>query len=119
MATKLLKPITRETIKATDRKGNAIMVTLLPGDLIEFKSKGSRKRYQVWLPHCLNLAMLLDANRHYQDAMKEYKQKKAAGYKRLRVPKKSQFPLADFYYKATKASPSYKQPEEQLTLIED
>jgi hypothetical protein len=105
MATKLLKPITRETIKATDRKGNAIMVTLLPGDLIEFKSKGSRKRYQVWLPHCLNLAMLLDADRHYQDAMKEYKQKKAAGYKRLRVPKKSQFPLADFYYKATKTNP--------------
>ena len=52
MATKLLKPITRETIKATDRRGNAIMVTLLPDDLIEFKAKGSRKRYQVWLPHC-------------------------------------------------------------------
>lgn len=41
MATKLLKPITRE-ITLLDRKGRGMKVTLEPGNILTFRVKGAK-----------------------------------------------------------------------------
>lgn len=56
MLTKLTKPITRETVRLEIR-GRPIVVTLCPGDVLEFHEKGKRQRYTIGLEACFWLAV--------------------------------------------------------------
>lgn len=47
MSTKLTKPLSRETFSSLRSGGRVLIVTLLPGDLVEIREKGRRMRYLV------------------------------------------------------------------------
>jgi len=81
-------------------RNRQILVTLLPGDEIEFRMKGTRRKYSIYLGHCFVLAQAMTAEQEYQERLAEYKAKKKAGLKRMRRPKKAQVPVSTFYYKA-------------------
>lgn len=102
MATKLLKQVERETTHTTTRKGKVLVVTLLPGDVIEFRAKGSRRRLVLSLGHAYTLATVIDAEVRYKSAVSEWTKKKKAGYKNLRRPKKAAYPFSLLFFKALK-----------------
>lgn len=103
MAVKLHKSVSRETIAVTSRRNETVIVTLLPGDMLGFRVKNKRTRFTISLAHCFNLAVLFDSMTKDEEAIKEYKQKKDAGYKRLRKPKKNSAPYSKFYFTALNA----------------
>ena len=86
MATKLIKPITRELIY-TDR-GRTIIVTLEPGDVITYRFKGKKTKYSVSLHKVQLLALMQGILDSYQEKVVLYNKKKAAGYKNLKKPKR-------------------------------
>lgn len=98
MATKLIKTVKRETF-STDRKGKPIIVSLEAGDMISFRTKGKRSEFRIYLGHCLAMAQLLTWNEQYQQKLKIYNEKKKAGYRNLKKPKRSQAPFNEMYYK--------------------
>lgn len=104
MSTPLKKPVTREMLSkgfVRDKDRNRpILVTLQPGDELEFRIKGTRRKFSIYLGHAFVLAQAMGAEREYQERMAEYKAKKKAGYKRLRRPRKAHIPVSTFYYKA-------------------
>lgn len=104
MSTPLKKPITREMLSkgfTRDKDRNrSILVTLLPGDELEFRMKGTQRKFSIYLGHCFVLAQAMTAEREYKDKMGEYKAKKKAGLKRIRKPKKANIPMSTFYFKA-------------------
>ena len=75
MATLLKKDITRETYSVTDRRGRKVLVTLKAGDMLEFRVKGRRIRYEVPLASCLNLAFIQFMEDNYNERIKEYNRK--------------------------------------------
>ena len=99
MATKLKKPVIRETI-ATDFKGNPLIVELLPNGLISFRPKGKRNKTVISLGHCHMLSLILDSELTYKEKIKQYQEKRKLGAKNLRRPKKHALPYSKFYYKA-------------------
>lgn len=100
MATRLEKPVTRQTM-STDRKGRALLVTLEPGDMLTFRAKGKRTRYSIYIGHCYSLAQLMTAETDYSDKLKAYKAKKDAGQRAVR-PKKPSMPFSKIYFDALK-----------------
>lgn len=86
MATKLLKPITRELVY-TDR-GRTIIVTLEPGDIITYRFKGKKTKYSVSLHKVQLIALMQGILDIYHEKMEQYNQKKAAGHKNLKRPKR-------------------------------
>ncbi len=85
MAVKLTKQINREMLSFADQhgkdRGKPIIVTLLPGDMISFRAKGTRASYSVFLGHCFRLAQILTLDQNYKAAVERYK---ARGSKRMR-----------------------------------
>ena len=78
-----------------------MIVSLNPDSTISFREKGRRQVFKVTLGHALNLAVLFDCESRYADALEVYNRKKKMGiYKRLRKPKKSQYPFSKFYFQA-------------------
>ena len=59
MATLLKKDIVRETYSVTDFRGRKVIVTLKAGDMLEFRVKGKRTRYEIPLASCMNLEYLV------------------------------------------------------------
>lgn len=98
MATKLTKPVKRETTM-TDRKGKTIIVELLPSNLISFRRKGGRKTVEIGLGHCHVLAEILDENYYYKMKLEQYKERKKAGLK-VRKPKRPKSIYSKFYYRS-------------------
>jgi hypothetical protein len=86
MARKLLKDITRETLAVTDSKGNCQIVTLKAGDMLEFRSKGKRFRYEVPLAACYNMALIYTAHLWYKEKMAKYLRDKKDG-RRVKRPR--------------------------------
>jgi hypothetical protein len=84
MATLLSKDVKRETISVTDMKGNTMIVTLKAGDMVEFRGKGKRVRYEVPLAACFNLAMIYTAHERYKERMKRYEEGRKQGRKMKR-----------------------------------
>lgn len=101
MATLLKKDITRETYSVTDRRGRKVLVTLKAGDMLEFRVKGRRIRYEVPLASCLNLAFIQFMEDNYKERIKEYNRKKSLGM-RSRRPKRPPRIYGDKWYKALK-----------------
>lgn len=102
MATLLTKPVKRELLSSTDRKGRKMIVTLEPGDLLSFRPKGSKRTVSVYLGHCVALAQIMTAETEYQSKLKEYQAKKKAGAQFLRKPKKPALFFGKIYYDALK-----------------
>jgi len=84
MATLLQKDVKRETYSVTDMKGNKMIVTLKAGDMLEFRPKGKRYRFDVPLHACLNLAMIYTASERYRERMKRYEEGRKQGRKMKR-----------------------------------
>lgn len=99
MATKLLKPVKRELF-STDRRGVTLVVTLEPGDCISFRSKGKRTSHEIYLGHCYMLAQIMSADKRFKEAVDNYKKKKAAGYARLKKPRRPSVPFNKIYFDA-------------------
>jgi len=105
MATKLLKPITRELVGTTaglgKHRAHPLLITLEPGDVISFRPKGTRQVFELPLAHAFRLATLIDETVRYKQAMDTYKEKKKAGY-RVRKPKRTAMPYSKIFFDATK-----------------
>jgi len=84
MATLLAKDVKRETIAVTDMKGNKMIVTLKAGDVVEFRPKGKRYKYEVPLAACFNLAMIYTASERYKERLKRYEDGRKEGRKMKR-----------------------------------
>lgn len=87
MATRLLKDITRETLMVTNSKGETQIVTIKAGDMLEFRSKGRRFRYEVPLQACYHMALIYTAHQWYKKRMARYLQDKKDG-KRVKKPRR-------------------------------
>jgi|GEM_PF-2608466 hypothetical protein len=101
--TKLLKPITRQTLAVSPMgryRNRPVAVTLKPGDLISFRIKGTRVNYEMSLQAAYVLAMIVHGDKYYNEQIEDYKKKKKAGYKRLRIPRRPKFPVSPVYFKA-------------------
>lgn len=101
MALKLSKTIVRELFM-TNRKGVPVIVELQGGDMLVFRMKGSRKKYEVYLGHCFRLAQIMQNEADFKQRTEQYQMKKKAGFKGLRKPKKSSLPYGNLYFKALK-----------------
>jgi hypothetical protein len=84
MAIKLMKDITRETLAVTDHKNQPQIVTLKAGDLLEFRAKGRRYRFEVPLAACYNLALIYTHQQIYKEKLIEYDKCKKTGMKKRR-----------------------------------
>lgn len=102
MAIKLSRPISRELF-STDRKGRPLIIELVGGDVINFRIKGSPKRFSLFLGHAFRLAQIFQADEDYKARMQAYTEKKKAGYKHLKKPKRYSLPYGTVYYKALKS----------------
>jgi len=101
MATLLTKDIARETLAVTDVKGRKMIVTLKAGDMLEFRPKGKRTRYEVPLAACYNMALIYTINEWHKERMKTYQLKKKLGM-RVRMPKRMPRIFNQKFYEALK-----------------
>jgi hypothetical protein len=81
MATKLLKDITREALAVTNMRGEIQIVTLKAGDMLQFRPKGRRTKYEVPLQACYNMALIYSAQQWYKERIAKYIQDKKNGRK--------------------------------------
>jgi len=109
MATKLKKTVNRELnrVKATkqgrietpDKSGfipmgaREVIVSLQPSDAIEFRVKGTQRKYSVPLATAMMLAQAMTFYDQYQESLRLYTLQKSAGHKRKRRPKKTSHPI--------------------------
>jgi len=101
MAIRLIKDITRETLAVENTKGERQIITLKAGDMIEFRSKGRRFRYEVPLQACYHMALIYTAHLWYKDKMLKYLKAKKEGRK-TRRPKRLAPIFNAKYYEALK-----------------
>ena len=80
----LIKNITRQTLKVTDLRGAPQIVTLRGGDMLEFRTKGKRYRFEVPLQACYNLALIYTAQQRYKERMAKYLEGRKNGRKMKR-----------------------------------
>src|SRR5258706_15420932 len=108
MATLLKKEVRREMnrVKATkngrievpDKTGfitagaRPVVVSLHPSDTIEFRVKGTRRNFSAPLSTVMMFSQAMTFYDEYTEAMRVYKLRKDAGYKRLRKPRKPSHP---------------------------
>jgi hypothetical protein len=86
----------------TDRKGTPVIVELQGGDMLVFRMKCSKRRYEIYLGHCFRLAQITQADADFKQRSEQYQMKKKAGFKGLRKPKRSALPYNNLYFKALK-----------------
>ena len=95
---KITKRIARECEFVSIRhKGKhlPVIVELLPGDILTFRAKGTRRRVEISLNYCYILADIMDVDRIFKQAKQDYKDGK-----RKRRPKRPYFPYSSIFYKA-------------------
>ena len=101
MATLLTKDVSRETLAVTDMKGRKVIITVKAGDMLEFRSKGKRVRYEVPLAACYNLALIYTVNEWYKEKIRRYHERKKMGL-RVKRPKRLSRIFSQSYYEALK-----------------
>ena len=99
MATKLIKPITREMMGADGHSRRPLLVTLAPGDVLTFRAKGTRTAYSVYLGHCYRLAQILQAEQEYRVKKEAYAEARKQG-RRARRPARPVLPFSKVYFDA-------------------
>ena len=101
MATLLKKDVVRETYSVTNFRGQKVIVTLKAGDMLEFRVKGKRVRYEVPLQSCMNLAFIQYMEDAYKEKVARYNERKKLGLRAIR-PKRPPRMFGDKWYKALK-----------------
>lgn len=101
MATLLKKDVIRETYSVTNRSGQKVIVTLKAGDMLEFRVKGKRTRYEVPLASCFNMAMIQYIEDEYKAKVSRYKTRKSVGL-RSKKPKRPARLFSKKWYDALK-----------------
>jgi len=101
MATLLTKDINRETLAVENTKGEKQIITIKAGDMLEFRSKGKRFRYEVPLQACYHMALIYTAHFWYKDKLAKYLKAKKEG-RRVKRPKKLAPIFNAKYYEALK-----------------
>jgi len=96
-----MKPISRETLAVTDHLGRKMVITIQPGDTLEFRGVGKRFRYSISLAACYNLAIISTVNENYKERVKVWKEKKKMGL-RCRKPKPLPYIFNKQYFEALK-----------------
>lgn len=81
-------------------RARPVIVSLLPGDEIEFRAKGTRTAYRVYLGHAFRLAQALSMEEIYRDKVKAYQIKKKAGQRAVK-PRRPMIPFNKIYFDAT------------------
>lgn len=71
MATRLTKPVKRELLASN--RNRTLIAEMEPGDLITFRYKGKRMRYEISLHSCFTLAVLQKINEEYTSKLEAYK----------------------------------------------
>lgn len=87
---KLDKTISREMflpVSILSRSLGTMIVSIKPGDLIEFRQKGKKTRFEVSLHSVFMLALLNSLTEHNKSRLQDYEIKRKAGI-RARKPKK-------------------------------
>jgi len=80
------------------RKGKRdLIVTIGPPDELTFREKGRRVKFTVSLHHAYQLAIKFTVEQMYREKMETYNQKKKAGYRNLKRPKKPNLFLSAMY----------------------
>jgi len=69
-----------------------VIVSLQPSDCIEFRVKGTQRKYGVHLSTAMMLAQAMTFYEQYQEALRVYNLHKSAGIKRKRRPRKPNHP---------------------------
>lgn len=97
MATKLLKQVSRETVRTKATKngrickdyevGRPIIVSLNPEETISFRVKGTKTKYTVHFSNVFTLAKVVELELMYRSKVENYKLRKAAGL-RTKKPKR-------------------------------
>jgi hypothetical protein len=101
MATLLKKDVIRETYSVTNRSGQKVIATLKAGDMLEFRVKGKRTRYEVPLASCFNMAMIQYIEDQYKQKVKRYKNRQSIGL-RSKKPKRPARLFTKKWYDALK-----------------
>jgi len=101
MATLLTKDVKRETLRVCDRRGNKVIATLKAGDMLEFRVKGKKTRYEVPIASCYYLALIQYLEDEYKKKLKKYKEKQTLGL-RSRKPKQPAKVFSKNWYTALK-----------------
>jgi hypothetical protein len=102
MATKLTKPVRRETLSISSR-GRKLIASLEPGDLLTFREKGRRGIYEVSLGHAFNLALIIHAEREYKSKLANYNERKKRG-ENAKKPRKPALPFSRMYFDSLKTT---------------
>ncbi len=101
MPTLLTKDVIRETLCVTNRRGEKVIVTLKAGDMLEFRVKGKRTRFEIPLQSCFYGAMIQHMEDVYKEKVKRYKQRKLLG-QRTKRPKRPPRIFSKKWYQALK-----------------
>jgi len=101
MAILLTKDINRETLAVKNTKGEKQIVVLKAGDMLEFRSKGKRFRYEVPLQSCYHMALIYTAHLWYKEKLAKYIKAKKEG-RRAKRPRKLAPIFNAKYYEALK-----------------
>lgn len=105
MAVKLVKPVRREMLSREFQqgkyRGRSIIVELLPGDELSFRTKGTRQRFSVYLGHCYRLAQIMTIESEYKAKLEAYNLARKTG-KRVKRPRRPSLPFNKVYFEAIK-----------------
>jgi hypothetical protein len=101
MPTLLKKDVTRETYSVTDRRGQKVIVTLKAGDMISFRVKGKRTRYEVPLQSVFYLSLIQYLHDQHKEKVKRWKERKSIG-QRARKPSRPPRIYSKKFYDALK-----------------
>ena len=92
---------TRKCQISSNHKGEAIIFSVMPNELIDIRFEGHKQHFQISLEDVANLAIIKTNMLEQSQKMKDYKIKRDAGYK-VRKPKILGRVYNEFYYKALK-----------------
>ena len=83
--TKLTNPVARQ-LRSTTHGKVPIIATMQPGDVLEFRIKGTRTRYPLPMHQAYQLAIYYKLVEQYRTDLERYELRRKAGY-RARKPK--------------------------------
>lgn len=96
---KLINPIRRETftkVPLGKYRGRALMIELQPGDILQFRIKGTQQRTDISLAACYAISQKISFEKEYKKRIEQYQADRKAG-KKVRKPKRPNLYLSKTY----------------------